>query len=239
MSTVQYDKGTSMFSVQVLGSDGTTTTKCVNFAALCLLYVQEGLSVQDQNFKTQFENAQQQVNQITELNNCMQMLNKYSNDVSESDGDLVELDGRVDTSGISEAAAQEKIDKHNNNLKEGEVAWGYQMVDGKAYVYEEGSDYDAWMTQYYPHFVESGLVGDGNDGDGLNDGIGVDGSFCEEEFNSFMDNLSGAQSTASSQNEQQMLLTNDAANKRSSILQQAQALMQAAADSRKTAAQTV
>lgn len=235
---VSYDKNSGMFSVQVLGNNGEVSTKTVNFASLCMMYSLEALQAQDNNFAAQFELAQNQVNTMTEINNCTQMFNKYSDAANDKDNKSITLDGVVDTSGLIESEAQKKIDDHNSALPDGEQAWNYKMVDEKAYIYKEGSDYGMWISQYYPDLVESGLVADGGSTDDNTLGIGVDGKFDKEEYSSFMDNLSSAQATASSQNEQQMLQTNDAANKRSTVLQQAQALLQAAADARKSAAQT-
>ncbi len=113
----------------------------------------------------------------------------------------------------------------------------YSGMDDEGTTTLNSEDMQMWLDVYYPNLVQTGIIQDG-DGSSSVAGIGSDGVFYKTELDAIMENLQTAQATVSSQNEQQMLITNDAANKRSTILQMAQSLMQAAADARKTAAQT-
>ncbi len=183
IASTDYNSNTGFFEITSTSADGTTSTQSVNFSTLCMIFSLNSLNAQDEVFATQFEEAQEQVNTMSMINDCMQMFNTYS-PVPEDE-----------TSTLT------------------------------------SEDMSAWMNIYRPGIIDTGIVDDSNC-------IGVDGAFTQEELDTFMENLQSAQSTVSSQNEQQMLITNDAASKRSSILQMAQSLMQAAADSRKSAAQS-
>ncbi len=184
-----YNSNTGFFEITSTSTTGETTTQSVNFTTLCMIFSLTSLNAQDEVFATQFEEAQAQVNTLTMINDCMQMLNTYSG---------------MDDSGTTTLNSE---------------------------------DMDAWLNVYYPELVLSGIVQDG-DGSSSVMGIGSDGVFYKSELDTIMENLRSAQSTVSSQNEQQMLLTNDAASKRSTILQLAQSLLQEASDARKTASQT-
>ncbi|MCG8530941.1 MAG: hypothetical protein MI749_09780 [Desulfovibrionales bacterium] len=89
-------------------------------------------------------------------------------------------------------------------------------------------DMNLWKTVYYPKMVESGLVKDS--------GIGIDGSFSQEEIKTFCENATLAQTNMSSTNEQQMIRTNQAANKRGTILQQVQTLLSTVKEGNSSAA---
>lgn len=80
-----------------------------------------------------------------------------------------------------------------------------------------GEELKKWQEEYYPQLVESGLIQDS--------GIGKDGKFSQEEIKTFIENAKLAQTNMSSTNEQQMIRTNQAANKRATILQQLQTLL--------------
>lgn len=87
------------------------------------------------------------------------------------------------------------------------------------------NDRDAWANKFYPALVESGKI---KDGQGGGSGIGTDSKFSQKEMDSFLENARAYQSSLSSQNEQQMLLTNHAASRRTSVFQQMQTLMSTA-----------
>ncbi|MCG8530940.1 MAG: hypothetical protein MI749_09775 [Desulfovibrionales bacterium] len=84
-----------------------------------------------------------------------------------------------------------------------------------------------WNEVYYPKLVRSGLVKDSNWAEGSMAimGIGSDSLFNKDELNTFIENAKLAQTNMSSTNEQQMIRTNQAANKRGTILQQVQTLL--------------
>ncbi len=182
-----YNSSTGFFEVTTIGDNGEPVTQSVNFSTLCMIFSISSLNAQDEVFATQFAEAQEQVNTLTMINDCMQMLNTYN------------------------------------------------PVDDTTTLNDE--DMQMWKEVYYPNLVESGLVQDSSSTTDSSLGIGTDGIFTQEELDIVMDSLQTAQSTVSSQNEQQMLITNEAANKRSTILQMAQSLLQSASDARKTAAQ--
>lgn len=91
-----------------------------------------------------------------------------------------------------------------------------------------GEDLTLWQNEYYPQMVQSGLVKDS--------GIGSDGSFTQEEMKTFVENAKLAQTNMSSTNEQQMIRTNQAANKRGTILQQVQTLLSTVKEGNSSAA---
>ncbi len=183
ITNTDYNSNTGFFEITSTNADGTTSTQNVNFSTMCMMFSLNSLNAQDEVFTTQFQEAQEQVNTMTLINDCLQMFNTY-NPVPEDETSTLTSD-----------------------------------------------DMATWMNVYRPNLIDTGLVDDSYC-------IGTDGAFNQEELDKFMENLQSAQSTVSSQNEQQMLITNDAASKRTSILQMAQSLMQAAADSRKSAAQS-
>ncbi len=189
ITNTDYNSNTGFFEITSTNADGTTSTQNVNFSTMCMMFSLNSLNAQDEVFAAQFAEAQEQVNTMTMINDCMQMLNTYN------------------------------------------------PVEGDELKSLNAEDMEAWKNIYYPNLVQTGLVQDGSNPDPAY-GIGNDGKFHQDELDNFMENLQSAQSTVSSQNEQQMLITNDAASKRTSILQMAQSLMQAAADSRKSAAQS-
>jgi len=81
----------------------------------------------------------------------------------------------------------------------------------------KGDDMTKWKNEYYPNLVKSGLVQDS--------GVGADGISSKKEMQTFIENAKLAQTNLSSTNEQQMIRTNQAANKRGTILQQVQTLL--------------
>ncbi len=229
-----YNAQTGFFEITTTDATGATNTQSVSFSTLCMIFSLSSLQAQDEVFATQFEDASEQVTTLTMINDCMQMLNKYSTAAQDNGDDPTYLDGVV---AIVEDGDDYVYGDKDTSL-DGLKSVTYQADNGETRVmyYEAGSDADKWLNTYRPALVESGLV---QDGAGAGDqGIGLDCKFNESELSAIMDNLQTAQTTISSQNEQQMLVTNDAASKRSTILQLAQSLMQQAADSRKSAAQS-
>lgn len=91
-------------------------------------------------------------------------------------------------------------------------------------------DMAKWKNDYLPSLVDSGIVKDGTGSSSNVMGIGRDGIFVKKELDTFLENAKLAQSNMSSTNEQQMMKTNQAATKRSTILQQLQTLLSAAKD---------
>ncbi len=228
-----YNSNTGFFEITSTDGTGSTTTQSVNFSTLCMIFSLTSLNAQDEVFATQFAEAQEQVTTLTMINDCMQMLNTYGNQVEENGGDLTFLDGVVAVSEDGDYLCGSK-DTNVSGCKE--YHYTTDTGDPAVIYYKEGSDADKWLNIYRPNLVETGVIQDGSGY--IEYGLGVDCAMHESEFSALMENLQTAQATVSSQNEQQMLITNDAANKRSTILQMAQSLMQAAADARKTAAQT-
>ena len=113
------------------------------------------------------------------------------------------------------------FDKDGNAKDKG----GYTGGDGKLAGFTP-EDMKVWLEDYYPALVESGLVKDsGWSPDNPDAGIGHDGIFTKEELETFIENAKLAQTNLSSTNEQQMIRTNQAANKRATILQQLQTLL--------------
>ena len=123
------------------------------------------LEAQDKTFESMFNEAQERTEFMNELNNMIQMCNKYKKDGGEF----------------------------------------------------SGNDMTKWKNEYYPNMVQSGLIKDS--------GVGADGKFSKEEMQTFIENAKLAQTNMSSTNEQQMIRTNQAANKRGTILQQIQTLL--------------
>ncbi len=224
ITNTDYNSSTGFFEITSTNADGTTSTQNVNFSTMCMMFSLNSLNAQDEVFTTQFQEAQEQVNTMTMINDCMQMLNTYADIAANADGDSIRLDGMV----ACDLLANSLLIPMTGDLETLTIT----DENGLTFCvyYEKGSDAEKWLTVYMPALVSSGLIQDG--------GIGIDCSFNEDQLSATMENLQSAQSTVSSQNEQQMLITNDAASKRTSILQMAQSLMQAAADSRKSAAQS-
>ncbi len=223
-----YNAQTGFFEITTTDATGATNTQSVSFSTLCMIFSLNSLQAQDEVFATQFEDASEQVTTLTMINDCMQMLNKYSAEAQANGDDETYLDG------IVEVRAENSSYNSDYPGPPGTKYVIYETDNNTfAVYYEIGSDMDKWLNTYRPALVETGIVQDSDSG-----GIGIDGGFTESGLSALMDNLQTAQTTISSQNEQQMLVTNDAASKRSTILQLAQSLMQQAADSRKSAAQT-
>ena len=125
------------------------------------------LEAQDKTFEQMFNDAQERTKKMNQLNDMIQMMNKYT-----------------------------------ENKDGGQLS---------------GDELKKWQEEYYPAFVESGLVADPN--------IGKDGKFSQDDIKTFVENAKLAQTNMSSTNEQQMIRTNQAANKRATILQQLQTLL--------------
>lgn len=135
--------------------------------------------------------------------------------------------------------ALQMLNKYKDNFdKDGNVKdkGGYTGGDKKAAAFT-AEDMKVWKEEYYPMLVESGLVQDGSwSRADTTLGIGSDGIFTKEELNTFIENAKLAQTNLSSTNEQQMIRTNQAANKRSTILQQVQTLLGATKEGMTSAA---
>ena len=112
---------------------------------------------------------------------------------------------------------KDNFDKDGKVLDKG----GYTGSDSKC-VGLSAADSQKWINEYKPALVASGLITD--------PGIGDDSAFYKSELDGFLENAKLAQSNLSSANEQQMMKTNQAATKRSTILQQLQTLLGAAKD---------
>ncbi len=211
-----YNTETGLFAVTTSSDTGVVTTQNVNLSALCMIFSLSAMEAQDEVFAAEFEKAQEQVETLTMINDCMQMFNSYIGDMDPDEDDAVYwLDGKTGTSFVDD---------------NGNPTPSWYPYSNPVYTCEPGSDFDKWYNTFYPELVETGIVDAA--------GVGENGGFCYHEIDALMTNLQSAQSTVSSQNEQQMLLTNDAASKRSTILQLAQSLMQKAADAAKAAAQS-
>ncbi len=225
-----YNASTGFFEITTTDATGATSTQSVSFTTLCMIFSLTSLQSQDEVFNTQFEDASNQITSLTQINDCMQMFNKYSAQVQNADdGSVIELDGYVAISHDGGA-----VDADVSGCKS--ITYVSEQGNTDTMYYTPGSDADMWINTYRPALVESGLV---QDGTGTNNvGVGTDCLFYPDEFNALMENLQTAQTTLSSQNEQQMLVTNDAASKRSTILQMAQSLLKQATDARESAAQT-
>lgn len=98
------------------------------------------------------------------------------------------------------------------------------------------ADKEKWLSVYKPKLADSGLVKDKEADQAACMGIGSDALFTKKELDNFLENAKLAQSNMSSTNEQQMMKTNQAATKRSTILQQLQTLLSAAKDASSAAA---
>ncbi len=228
-----YNASTGFFEITTTDATGATSTQSVSFTTLCMIFSLTSLQAQDGVFNTQFEEASNQITTLAQINDCMQMLNSYSSQAKDNGDDPTYLNGVV---AIVEDGDDYVYGDDDTSL-DGLMSVTYQAGNGETRVmyYEPGTDADKWLNTYRPALVNSGLVADGSGS--ADSGIGLDGKFTYDEFSSIMENLQTAQSTVSSQNEQQMLVTNDAASKRSTILQMAQSLLQQASDGRKSAAQ--
>lgn len=115
--------------------------------------------------------------------------------------------------------------------KEGKATGPNKISDTELYL--GPADRQAWTEKFYPALVESGKV---KDGQGGTSGIGTDSKFSQKEMDTFLENARAYQSSLSSQNEQQMLLTNHAASRRTSVFQQMQTLMSTAKEALQAAA---
>lgn len=98
------------------------------------------------------------------------------------------------------------------------------------------ADKEKWLSVYKPTLVDSGIIKDKESDQAANMGIGSDGIFTKKELDNFLENAKLGQSNMSSTNEQQMMKTNQAATKRSTVLQQLQTLLAAAKDASNAAA---
>lgn len=119
--------------------------------------------------------------------------------------------------------------KYKNNFdKDGKTTnkGGYTGGNDKLAGFSD-ADKQKWLNEYYPALVQSGLVQDSDwaEGSKANKGIGSDAIFTKQELSTFIENAKLAQTNLSSTNEQQMIRTNQAANKRGTILQQVQTLL--------------
>ncbi len=232
-----YNASTGFFEITTTDATGATSTQSVSFTTLCMIFSLTSLQSQDEVFNTQFEDASNQITSLTQINDCMQMFNAYSAQVQTMGEDgFLTLDGYVGISNDGAPAVSSDGSPVSTDLSGCEsITYTNDQGGTSTVYYTPGSDADMWLNTYRPALVESGLVVDGTGAS--NSGVGTDCAFTKAEYDSFMANLQTAQTTMSSQNEQQMLVTNDAASKRSSILQMAQSLLQQAADSRKSASQ--
>jgi len=135
--------------------------------------------------------------------------------------------------------ALQMLNKYKNNFdKDGNVldkGGDNRGIGGTVAFTDE--DMAIWKSEYYPNLVESGLVQDSNWSPTNPDaGIGRDGIFNKQELDVFIENAKLAQTNLSSTNEQQMIRTNQAANKRGTILQQLQTLLGATKEGMTSAA---
>ena len=135
--------------------------------------------------------------------------------------------------------AIQMLNKYKNNFdKDGNVKdkGGYTGGDDKAVAFT-AEDMKIWKEEYYPMLVVSGLVQDGDWSQADTTlGVGSDGVFKKEELDTFLENANLAQTNLSSTNEQQMIRTNQAANKRATILQQLQTLLSSSKEGMSSAA---
>ena len=120
---------------------------------------------------------------------------------------------------------KDNFDKDGNVTDKGGYTGG-----NSTYVGLSTADAKLWNDNYYPALVKSGLIKDKDAGQQDVCGIGTDAVFTKKELDNFLENAKLAQSNLSSANEQQMMKTNQAATKRSTILQQLQTLLGAAKD---------
>lgn len=107
--------------------------------------------------------------------------------------------------------------------KDGKASGPNKISDTELYL--GPIDRQKWQDEYYPQLVASGKI---KDGQGGSSGIGTDSKFSQREMDAFLENARAYQSTLSSKNEQQMLLTNNAASRRTSVFQQMQTLLSTA-----------
>lgn len=156
----------------------------------------KALAAQDAQFEKAFAQARERVQEMTLVNDCIQMVNTYKSSFNE--------DGKA-----------------QGDYKESD--------DSVRFSYADARD---WETRYYPQLVQSGKI---KDGQGGTLGIGSDSLFTSRELDSFLENARAYQSTLSSKNEQQMLITNNAASRRTSVFQQMQTLMSSAKEALQSA----
>ncbi len=232
ISGTTHNHNTGMYEVSRTNADGETTTQSYTYATLCMMFSLASLDAQEDVFALQMTKAQTQVDTLTMINDCMAMLSSYTSDIKdEGDAYLNGVVCRKDDDGDVVYGEEDDITSDCKTLE-------FKRTNDESCTiyYKPGSDADKWLNEYRPALIETGLVVDGPEG--KETGLGLDCRVTEDEFSSLMENFQTAQATASSQNEQQMLITNDAASKRSSILQLAQSLMQQAAEGRKAAVQS-
>ncbi len=229
VSGTTHNPNTGFYEVTVIGANGEVTSESLTFSELCVMFSLSSLNVQEDVFAKQMSESQQQIEQLTMINDCMAMLNSYS---MSDDGTLRYLDGV--TCRVKEGTTVYGSMSNTSDCKS--LSFVNGSGENVTVYYEEGSDADKWHNIYQPGLVQTGLVVDGSGG--LQNGVGLDCAFAGDDLPNLMQNLETAQATASSQNEQHMLVTNDAASKRSSVLQMAQSLMQQAAEGRKAASQS-
>lgn len=156
----------------------------------------KALAAQDAQFEKAFAQAQERVQEMTLVNDCIQMVNSYKSSFDE--------DGKA---------------QGDNKASDTNIRFSY-------------ADAREWENKYYPQLLRSGKI---KDGQGGTSGIGSDSLFNSRELDTFLENARSYQSSLSSKNEQQMLITNNAASRRTSVFQQMQTLMSSAKEAMQSA----
>ncbi len=233
-----YNANTGYFEVTSVDANGVTTTENVNFTAICMTCSLNSLNAQDEIFAEQMAKSQEQVNTLTVVNECIEFFSGYDTTydgkmhLKESFTVRTSVDSRGVVTTYTEPESAEYIAKtqrrHDYEHIEFRKSGSSDIV---TVYYTAGSDADKWLYTYRPMLVESGLFSE-------EELIGIECSFYGEDLENFMGQLEATQTSLTGQNEQQMLITNDAAAKRTSILQMAQSIMQQAVDASKAAAQS-
>ncbi len=234
-----YNANTGYFEVTSVDANGVTTTENVNFTAICMTCSLNSLNAQDEIFAEQMAKSQEQVNTLTVINECLEMFSGY--DTTSTEKMYLEESYTMKVTFGPNGERKESFDPsnalhtHYSGDREDYEVYLYQEISGVSEIisvyYVPGSDADKWVNTYRPILVESGLFTE-------EDMIGIECSFYGEDLENFMGQLEATQTSLTGQNEQQMLITNDAAAKRTSILQMAQSIMQQAVDASKAAAQS-
>ncbi|MFI3271120.1 MAG: hypothetical protein R3Y11_03310 [Pseudomonadota bacterium] len=97
------------------------------------------------------------------------------------------------------------------------------------------ADMKTWKSTYYGNYSQSGKIADTN-GDKSTVGVGSDGIFTHQELTTFITNAEAYQKNLTSLNEQEMMVTNQAASRRTNVLQQLQTLLASEKEGRNAAA---
>jgi len=212
----------------------------LNFQDLVVLMGFKSLEAQDKTFETLFNEAQERTEQMQSLNNALQMLNTYK-DHFDKDGNAIKrggYEGYFYTDADRDSWIHNHFPYHWTASAEAQFAREKKerQFDPKLVGLTE-EDMKIWLEEYYPALVETGLVQAGSWSPSQPErGIGNDGIFTKQELDVFLENGKLAQTNLSSTNEQQMIRTNQAANKRATILQQLQTLLGASKEGMTAAA---